>query len=491
MHLLTPLNSTDKVRRQTSKDETAETPTQENLTQPLVPEKKRKSLGTHYNTLATDNGHGGHDNGHDNGHNGQASASPRSLGARLQLRNKLMKRRRWLVNVEFVMAMTGILLMMVDNELYYADHSVKDSAISFVLKLAITLTTAVLLCAICLYYQAGIELRMFDGRVDDPLAVTPISTWLTLVLELMMCAIHPFPGNIQAEFLTVHGVSSRGSVDGILSVLMMLRLYLVGKFIVVHSQLLTDPSTQSVAAVSHVKVNINFVFKAALNKHPAEVIAAIILAMYAVSVWSMRTCELYYTHMPEKLSVPESMWLAAITFLTVGYGDLTPTTNCGRFIAVCTATMGLCSTALLVAVIARKLEQTHQERYVHNFLVRVHLRNRFKAAAADVIKLTLKLWGQKKRRGRIPVSAMDRTVLQWRLRSAIRTMRSTRASQAEVEEASVGLSEVCQLLGVLDKRQQAWESGQREVMRRLQVLQGCVESLCRSGDGGSGDGGNA
>ena len=52
-----------------------------------------------------------------------------------------------------------------------------------------------------------------------------------------------------------------GSIDGILSVLMMLRLYLVGKFIVVHSQLLTDPTTQTVAAVSHVKVNINFVFK--------------------------------------------------------------------------------------------------------------------------------------------------------------------------------------------------------------------------------------
>ncbi|KAL8559438.1 hypothetical protein ACOMHN_045235 [Nucella lapillus] len=465
-------------------DQTAEAPTQENLTQPLVPGKEANG-GTRYQTL-------GNDQDKASGQRGQSPApgsGSRNLGVRLQLRQKLLKRRRWLVNVEFVMAITGILLMVVDNELYYADRSVKDTTISFLLKLAITITTLVLLGAICLYYQAGIELRMFDDRVDDPLAVTPMTTWLSLALELVICAIHPFPGNVQADFLAVDGSSSHTSVDGILSVLMMLRLYLVGKFIVVHSQLLTDPHTQSVAAVSHVKVNINFVFKAALNKHPAEVIAAIILAMYAVSVWSMRTCELYYTSLPVSNSYSESMWLSAITFLTVGYGDLTPNTHCGRFIAVCTAMMGLSSTALLVAVIARKLEQTHQERYVYNFLVRVHLRNRFKAAAADVVKLTLKLWTLRRRKG-LPVSAMDRTVLQWRLRSAIRTMRSTRAGQAELEEASVGLSEVCQSLSVLDRRQRAWESGQREVLATLREMKADMEILANSrGGGGGGDGG--
>lgn len=76
--------------------------------------------------------------------------------------------------------------------------------------------------------------------------------------------------------------------------------------------------------------------QAALSNHPAEVIALIILTIYLVSVWSMRTCELYYTDMPEIQSVSEAMWLSAITFLTVGYGDLTPKTLCGRFIAVAT-----------------------------------------------------------------------------------------------------------------------------------------------------------
>ena len=62
------------------------------------------------------------------------------------------------------MAMTGILLMMVENELYYANHQEKDTAISFVIKLAITLTTVVLLAAICLYYQVRPTPWLLPGR---------------------------------------------------------------------------------------------------------------------------------------------------------------------------------------------------------------------------------------------------------------------------------------------------------------------------------------
>ena len=55
-----------------------------------------------------------------------------------------------------------------------------------------------------------------------------------------------------------------------------------------------------------VKVNIYFVFKAALNKHPGEVITGIMLAMYVVSVWCLRTCELYYTLAAERAAYSDS-----------------------------------------------------------------------------------------------------------------------------------------------------------------------------------------
>jgi len=63
------------------------------------------------------------------------------------------------------------------------------------------------------------------------------------------------------------------------------------------------------------------------------------------------------------------MWMISITFLSVGYGDIVPNTYCGRAISVFTGVMGSGCTALVVAVLARKLELTRAEKHVHNFMM--------------------------------------------------------------------------------------------------------------------------
>jgi potassium intermediate/small conductance calcium-activated channel subfamily N len=82
------------------------------------------------------------------------------------------------------------------------------------------------------------------------------------------------------------------------------------------------------------------------------------------------------------------MWLIAITFLSVGFGDIVPNTYCGRGIAVTTGIMGAGCTALLVAVVSRKLELTRAEKHVHNFMMDTQLTKRLKNAAANVLRET-------------------------------------------------------------------------------------------------------
>ncbi|XP_014663916.1 PREDICTED: small conductance calcium-activated potassium channel protein-like [Priapulus caudatus] len=83
-----------------------------------------------------------------------------------------------------------------------------------------------------------------------------------------------------------------------------------------------------------------------------------------------------------------SMWMIAITFLSIGYGDIVPNTICGRGIAVCTGIMGAGCTALVVAVLARKLELTRAEKHVHNFMMDTQLTKRLKNSAANVLRET-------------------------------------------------------------------------------------------------------
>ena len=64
---------------------------------------------------------------------------------------------------------------------------------------------------------------------------------------------------------------------------------------------------------------------------------------------------------------------------------------CGRYISIVTGIMGVITTALLVAIITRKLEQTRAERYVFNFVSRMQNESRKKTAAANAIKSILRI----------------------------------------------------------------------------------------------------
>lgn len=50
----------------------------------------------------------------------------------------------------------------------------------------------------------------------------------------------------------------------------------------------------------------------------------------------------YRFHDEEHANLLNSMWLIAITFLSVGFGDIVPNTYCGRGIAVSTGIMVSC-----------------------------------------------------------------------------------------------------------------------------------------------------
>ncbi|KAL3185621.1 hypothetical protein MRX96_028531 [Rhipicephalus microplus] len=127
---------------------------------------------------------------------------------------------------------------------------------------------------------------------------------------------------------------------------------------------------------------------------------------YAHYLVTKQVVSLY--HDEEHANLLNTMWLTAITFLSVGYGDIVPNTYCGRGIAVTTGLMrgvesarlmspfllsapwqrGAGCTALVVAVIARKLELTRAEKHVHNFMMDTQLTKRLKNAAANVLRET-------------------------------------------------------------------------------------------------------
>uniref|UniRef100_A0A672KZW2 Potassium calcium-activated channel subfamily N member 3 n=1 Tax=Sinocyclocheilus grahami TaxID=75366 RepID=A0A672KZW2_SINGR len=137
------------------------------------------------------------------------------------------------------------------------------------------------------------------------------------------------------------------------------------------------------------------------------------------------------------------MWLISITFLSIGYGDMVPHTYCGKGVCLLTGIMGAGCTALVVAVVARKLELTKAEKHVHNFMMDTQLTKRIKNAAANVLRETWLIYKHTKLMKKIDHSRVRKH--QRKFLQAIHQLRSVKMEQRKLSDQAntlVDLSKV-------------------------------------------------
>uniref|UniRef100_A0A8D8VL82 Small conductance calcium-activated potassium channel protein n=1 Tax=Cacopsylla melanoneura TaxID=428564 RepID=A0A8D8VL82_9HEMI len=315
-----------------------------------------------------------------------------NVGYRLGRRKALFEKRKRISDYALVMGMFGIVIMVIENELWGAGVYTKTSLYSIGLKTLISVSTVILLGLIVAYHALEVQLFMIDNCADDWRIAMTWQRISQISMELGICAIHPVPG--QHFFLWQTKLANKGGelcsrwvpYDVTLSLPMFLRLYLICRVMLLHSKLFTDASSRSIGALNRINFNTRFVLKTLMTICPGTVLLVFMVSLWIIASWTMRQCERF--HDEDHANLLNSMWLIAITFLSVGFGDIVPNTYCGRGIAVTTGIMGAGCTALLVAVVSRKMELTRAEKHVHNFMMDTQLTKRLKNAAANVLRET-------------------------------------------------------------------------------------------------------
>lgn len=394
---------------------------------------------------------------------------------KLIIRGDLLKRRRKFVDVQVLMALIGILFMLVENELYLQECITKLSATSIILKSVVSVSTIILLFAVVMYYMTEIKLRLTDNELDDwRLLVTFPNVNYKVFLEILICAIHPLPINVTFPISGPDGRTDHVSSDGVLSILMMLRVYLLGRVAVVHDTLLSGSATRSLSALNGVLIDALFVFKALMASNPGSVLIFIMISILLINSWAMRNCETFYQFERDNTNFSNSMWIVSITFLTVGYGDTYPVSVCGRCVSVATGLMGIGTTALLITVILKKLEQTRAEKYVYSFVRKAQLDKGRKNAAADVIKNWLLLCNLRKHSDVIDRSKIH---VHRKLQHAIRTMQDSRKTRESIGESTVGLIEVSKAITDVEHRTEMLQKSVTELKHGLIHLQATTTDL--------------
>ncbi|XP_034119528.1 small conductance calcium-activated potassium channel protein isoform X5 [Drosophila albomicans] len=409
-----------------------------------------------------------------------------NVGYRLGKRKALFEKRKRISDYALVMGMFGIIVMVIENELSSAGVYTKASFYSTALKTLISVSTVILLGLIVAYHALEVQLFMIDNCADDWRIAMTWQRISQIGLELFICAIHPIPGEYYFQWTTKLANKNKTigtemvPYDVALSLPMFLRLYLICRVMLLHSKLFTDASSRSIGALNRINFNTRFVLKTLMTICPGTVLLVFMVSLWIIASWTLRQCERF--HDEEHANLLNAMWLIAITFLSVGFGDIVPNTYCGRGIAVSTGIMGAGCTALLVAVVSRKLELTRAEKHVHNFMMDTQLTKRLKNAAANVLRETWLIYKHTRlvkrvNPGRVRTHQRKFLLAIYALRKVKMDQRKLMDNANTITDMAKTQNTVYEIISDMSSRQDAIEERLTNLEDKMQSLQEHMESL--------------
>ncbi|XP_075256026.1 uncharacterized protein LOC142348538 isoform X2 [Convolutriloba macropyga] len=404
---------------------------------------------------------------------------------RLGFRRSLFEKRKQLCDLALILAALGIALMVLDNELYtfqsqYGERKPTGSSdeesnsywdtVLIVIKLGISLSTLMLVGSIIAYHAREIQLFMVDNCVDDWQIALTSDRISQITAEIIVCSIHTPPiRQLNQDHVTL---------QLLLSTLMFSRLYLIGRAMLLHSKLFTDASSRSIGALNRINFNTRFVIKTLMTICPGSVMMVLTVSLWFILSWVMRICEQSASEEdrpPMLRTFLDSMYLVGITFFAIGYGDYYPVTYCGRGVSITCGLMGAGCTAMVVAVLARKLELSRAEKHVHNFMMDNQLSKRLKCAAANVLRETWFIYKNTKL-----AKKLNHRVIRKHQRlflSAIHTLRKTKIDQRKLFDQANQMVDLAKTQEIISQIYEQMQENNDALEGRMNLIEQKLESL--------------
>ncbi|CAF3504324.1 unnamed protein product [Rotaria sp. Silwood1] len=368
-----------------------------------------------------------------------------NISRRLAMRKKLHNRITFVTDIMCFLGILGIILMIIENEITFSRINTDDTILTWSIKLIITFSTVILIGLIMHYHYLEVSLYAVNNAIEDSRVTITTKRIFLIVFEIAVCSIHPiprsFPRYLNASLIEKSSNSSTPpsyslsymDTDVALGLPMFARLYLIFRFMMFHSHLFLDASSRSIGYLNKISIDYFFLIKTYLEKDPIRTLTILCICLFLIGSWCLRAC--HCSPASEQASMLNSMWLFVVTFTTVGYGDFTPSTYCGRSVSAITSLVGVFSTALVIAVLAQRLLMNRREKYVHNFVLNIQLTKEYKLQAANVMKFAFKVWYMRHKKG--SVSSFQHLQVKRQLFEAIHLFHEVKQKQKKLIDCCV------------------------------------------------------
>ncbi|KJH47528.1 calmodulin binding domain protein [Dictyocaulus viviparus] len=319
-------------------------------------------------------------------------------------------------------------LMIIENELTAAGIVTVGSLSSLCLKSLIVGSTIVLVVFVTYFHIIEVQLFMNANAADDWRVALTLRRMIQIGGELFLCSLCPLPfevgqwGRGKVSSRTLH------SLNVFVSIAMFFRLYWLCRVMLLHSRLFTDASSRSIAGLNRVNFNARFILKTLMTLCPGKMLIIFTAFLWVMAGWILRLCERDSVNIDHRknLDYISSIWMVAITFLSVGYGKQKKN--------------GTCASSMVVAVVARKLELTRAEKHVHNFMMDNQLTKKLKHSAANVLRETWLIYKFRKKVEKVDYARIRQH--QRKFLVAIYEMRKVKRDQRKLAENFVSLGDI-------------------------------------------------
>ncbi|KAG7391320.1 potassium intermediate small conductance calcium-activated channel, sub N, member [Phytophthora pseudosyringae] len=293
---------------------------------------------------------------------------------------ELYERQHFVENVACAIAMTGVLLVILDNE-YVVNKSSK-----LALRIANSVLTKILLSLIG--WRFILERRILVRRNVLPPNVTVFrmpKQLMQLALELAVCFIIVPPGTDGSfevrewKYFTDDGSCGAPFVvrDGscyleyvypfeILGLFSLLRLYMIPR-VIRNVSSFASYHTSYLGALHRVDTMTPlFAIKCFLQSHPFRLLLAAFSGTLVITSYALAIVEAPVN--PNLAPLSNTVWLVALTMATIGYGDVVPVTTAGQVLLVFGGMVAgiLLIAALSAALFALLRLDDRDKRFIHS-----------------------------------------------------------------------------------------------------------------------------
>lgn len=290
----------------------------------------------------------------------------------------------------------GLVFQWIESEIFFNNENTSTN-ICITIRISITISCLLLNYYIFNHYKIKLEIEKARKMVYKGIPFVKSADLKIYILESIFCWIHSPPGfdyEFENDELGRHYYTS---LDAYCSVIMLGRLYMFVRLFD-HYTSWTGERAIRVCKLIGFNPDSKFAIKSYLKYKSVIVLIIIILLLTTLFGLAIRTIERNFQVLEGRKfsfnSLYNSFWCVVVSMFTIGFGDIFPVTQLGRFIIITASIMGGFIQSMFVVTLTNTLQLTKEEVSAYEELTRINnVKSKLEGDASKLITTLFRLNG--------------------------------------------------------------------------------------------------